>query len=183
MNIFLISSNKDKIREAEIILNTKIKSVDIDLDELQEIDVKKVADHKALQAWNKIKKPLIVWDQSTYISCLNGFPGPFIKWFWQQVGLKKICEIANYFDNHKITAETIIAFYDGKTIKHFSGKAYGTIPNKPRGKIGWGWDTIFIPKGHTKTYAEMKPNEVVHLRSHRIALEKLRDFLISNSRE
>ncbi len=177
MNIYLITSNKDKVREAEAILNAKIKNVDLDLDEIQELDPKRVADHKAKQAWAKVKKPVFVWDLSIYISCLNGFPGPLIKWFWSKVTLKKICNIANHFRDHKIMAEAILTFYDGKRIQHFSGRVHGTIPNKPRGTKGWGWDAIFIPKGYKQTYAEMRPQDVVHIRCHRVALEKLRDFL------
>ncbi len=177
MNIYLVTSNKNKLREAEKILNTRIKSVDLDLDEIQEIDAEKIAEHKARQAWKKLKKPLFVWDQSTYIDCLNGFPGPLIKWFWTQVGLKKICEIANYFGNHKIHAENILTYCNGKVVKHFHAATDGIIPRRPRGRNGWGWDPIFIPKGHKKTYAEMSADEVVRVRSHAIALRKLRDFL------
>src|SRR3989338_8813147 len=104
MDITLITSNKDKLREAEQILGIKLKNVDLELDEIQELDAKKIAEHKVRQAFSSINKPVFVWDQSIYIDCLNGFPGPLIKWFWTQVGLKKICEIANYFSNHKIRA-------------------------------------------------------------------------------
>lgn len=181
MNIYLVTSNKNKLREAEHALKIRIKSVDLDLDEIQEIDAEKIAEHKAWQAWEKLKKPLFVWDQSIYIDCLNGFPGPLIKWFWTQVTLKKICEIANYFDNHKIQSGNILTYCDGKRIKHFSARMEGTIPKQPRGTKGWGWDSIFIPKGHKRTYAEMSMDEVVPLRSEATSLRKLRDFLKNNN--
>ena len=146
------------------------------MDELQELDPIKIADHKARQAWNKIQKPVVVWDTSVYIDCLNGFPGPLIKWFWQQVTLERICEIAKMFNNQKIYNETILTYFDGKEIQHFMGKYNGTIPNEPRGEYGWGWDKIFIPEGQDKTGAELLPEEVVNFRSHRIALEKLKDW-------
>jgi XTP/dITP diphosphohydrolase len=181
MDITLVTANPDKVREAEQILNMTLKKASIDLDEIQELDAEKIAHHKALQAWGKLKKPLFVMDQSIYIDCLNGFPGPLIKWFWSQVTLQKICEIAAHFKNNKIYTETILTLHDGKEIKHFTGRIDGTIPPEPRGDRGWGWDPIFIPEGFTQTYAEMDRAKVTDLRSHRIALEKLRDYLKKSS--
>ncbi len=177
MNFILVTGNKDKLDEARKILQIPIESVDLELDELQELDPIKIANHKAKQAWNKLQKPLVVWDQSLYIDCLNGFPGPLIKWFWQQVTLGKICEIVKIFNNQKVYNETILTYFDGESLEHFRGRYDGIIPDKPRGENGWGWDAIFIPEGQSKTYAEMLPEEVINFRGHRIALEKLKDWL------
>jgi len=100
-----------------------------------------------------------------------------IKWFWTQVTLKKICEIANFYDNHAIANETILVYYDGNDMKKFTARTEGTIPRELRGNKGWGWDSIFIPQGSGMTYAEMEPDEVLPFRSHRAALEQLRDYL------
>ena len=177
MDITLITSNKDKLREAEQILGIKLKNVDLELDEIQELDAKKIAEHKVRQAFSSINKPVFVWDQSIYIDCLNGFPGPLIKWFWQQVTLEKICEISNLYKNHAISTETLLTFHDGQQVHTFSAKIHGQIPEKPRGSKGWGWDPIFMPEGHNKTYAEMEPDEVLPLRSHGDALKRFREFL------
>ena len=177
MDITLITSNKDKLREAEEILGIKLKTVDLELDEIQELDAKKIATHKVQQAFAAINKPVFVWDQSIYIDCLNGFPGPLIKWFWQQVTLEKICEIANFYKNPVISTETLLTYHDGQEIHTFVGKSLGQIPKKPRGEKGWGWDPIFIPEGFTTTYAEMEPDKVIPLRSHGTALKDFREFL------
>ncbi len=181
MKITFVTGNKNKLREAEAILGITLDSFNLDVTEIQGLDPIVISEHKAHQAWEHIKKPLFVLDQSIYIHCLNDFPGPLIKWFWEKVTLKKICEIANSFNDHKIRTETVITYYDGKEMKHFSGEMIGEIPNEPRGDKGWGWDPIFIPDGYTETYSEIDPGEVLSLRSHKIALEKLRDFLIERS--
>lgn len=177
MNITFVTGNLNKVREAEEILGIHLNHTNIDLDEIQSLDPLVVSERKVLQAWQEIQQPLFVLDQSVYISCLNGFPGPFIKWFWECVTLQKICEIANYFNDHKIHTETIITYFNGKEIQHFSGRIDGTIATEPRGEKGWGWDPMFIPHGQDLTYAEMEPADVLPLRSHKIALEKLREFL------
>lgn len=177
MKTTFVTGNINKVREVEKILGTPIDHVDIDLDEIQGLDPKAISTHKVLEAWKQVGKPLFVIDQSIYIHCLNDFPGPLIKWFWEQVTLKKICEIANAFDDHLIRAETVVTYYDGKEVKHFSGEVVGTIPPEPRGNKGWGWDPIFIPEDSELTYAEIDPEDVLDLRAHKIALKKLDEYL------
>lgn len=179
MNPTFLTGNQNKIREARKILGIDIKHHNLDLDELQELDPFLISDHKVKQGWEAIQEPLFVMDQSIYIDCLNGFPGPLIKWFWEQVTLEKICEIAQFYNNPKIYTETLVTLYDGKAVQHFTGRIDGTIPPTPRGDKGWGWDPIFIPEGQTLTYSEIEPEEVLGMRSHKIALEKLRDYLHS----
>ncbi len=177
MEVYLITGNKDKLREAEQILNTKLKHVDLDLEEVQGLDSDKISEHKAKEAWENVGKPLFVWDQSLYIHCLNDFPGPLVKWFWEKVTLERICKIANLFGDDAIYAKTTLTLYDGKEMRHFYGIVKGRIPKTPRGKNGFAWDPIFIPEGFDKTFAEMTPEEKNAISMHRIALEKLSGFL------
>ena len=46
--------------------------------------------------------------------------------------------------------------YLDKKIAFAIGKVEGKISNKPRGKNGFGYDPIFIPKGYKKTFGEME---------------------------
>ncbi len=177
MELYLVTGNKDKLREAKQILGEQIKNIDIDLEEIQELDSDKVSEHKAKLAYEKIKKPLITWENALYLNCLNDFPGPLIKWFWKTVTLKKICELANLYNNHKIYTKTTLTYYDGKTLKHFYGILEGTIPKEPKGTNGFAWDPIFIPQGQTKTFAEMTPEEKNKISMHKIAFEMLKNYL------
>lgn len=177
MTLHLITGNKDKLREAERILGMQLVSTHVELVEIQDRDPMKIAEHKVREAWNIVKEPVFVWDQAVYIDCLNDFPGPFIKWFWEQVTLEKICQIANFYNNDKIATETALAYFDGNTVKIFTARTEGTMPQAPRGEKGWGWDPIFIPQGGTKTYAEMDEEEVLQFRTHRVTLEKLKNYL------
>jgi XTP/dITP diphosphohydrolase len=177
MNITFITGNVNKVREAEAILKIQLKHHPLDLDELQGLDPYAISDHKVKQGWNAIGEPLFVMDQSIYIHCLNDFPGPLIKWFWEKVTLEKICEIANFYNDHKIYTETLVTYFNGHEVKHFTGRIDGTIPSEPRGEKGWGWDSIFIPDGQTLTYSEINPDDVLALRSHKIALEKFYEFI------
>lgn len=55
---------------------------------------------------------------------------------------------------------------------HFEGKVEGMIAEAPRGNHGYGYDPVFVPKGHSETFAELGPevkNEISH-RSQALAL-------------
>ncbi len=55
----------------------------------------------------------------------------------------------------------------------FEGRVEGTIAHAPRGEGGFGYDPLFIPAAHDRTYAELSP-EVKLRTSHRAnALRKL----------
>jgi XTP/dITP diphosphohydrolase len=48
----------------------------------------------------------------------------------------------------------------------FGGAVEGTLAPEPRGAEGFGYDPIFVPEGHSKTFGEL-PAEVKHGLSHR----------------
>ena len=50
--------------------------------------------------------------------------------------------------------------------KTFKGRVDGTLTFPPRGNNGFGYDPIFIPKGHESTFGEMEP-KYKHSISHR----------------
>jgi inosine/xanthosine triphosphate pyrophosphatase family protein len=51
--IVFVSSNPAKVKEIQEIMHIKVEVVNIDLDEIQGIDLKKVALHKLNQAFKK----------------------------------------------------------------------------------------------------------------------------------
>jgi XTP/dITP diphosphohydrolase len=82
------TTNKIKFKKAEKIFSEveiDLKRGDFDFEEIQVADGKKIALHKARQAFDFFKKPVIVSDDVWSIPALNGFPGPYMKevdnWF------------------------------------------------------------------------------------------------------
>jgi XTP/dITP diphosphohydrolase len=63
--------------------------------------------------------------------------------------------------------------------KNFSvkGKIEGHISNEPKGKNGFGYDPIFIPKNKKKTFGEMKPSEKYKIDHRSDAFKKIKKFL------
>ena len=81
--------------------------------------------------------------------------------------------------NKKIKARFVcalsISFLD-KKIASAVGKVEGTISSTPKGKNGFGYDPIFIPKRKRLTFSEMKP-EIKYKIDHRSdAFKKIKKF-------
>jgi XTP/dITP diphosphohydrolase len=51
-----------------------------------------------------------------------------------------------------------LAFPDGKA-ETFEGKVSGELVFPPRGRVGFGYDPIFLPEGFSKTFGEMTARE------------------------
>lgn len=178
MNLYFITGNKGKLTEMQSII-PDLKHLDIDLPELQEIDPKKIITAKLHEAFKHHSGQFIVEDTSLYLDCLNGLPGPLIKWFLKTMGNEGVYKIAEKFGNTKATAKTIIGYAKSVTDIHFfEGDVTGNVVS-PRGNNGFGWNPIFQPEGSQKTFAEMELEEKRTYSMREIAAQKLKDFLRS----
>lgn len=74
---------------------------------------------------------------------------------------------------------TVIALMLGGKTHLFEGIVNGSIADEPRGEGGFGYDPIFIPEGHTRTFAEMDAEEKNNISHRGQAMAKLQEFLRS----
>ncbi len=66
----------------------------------------------------------------------------------------------------------------GQIIKTFQGTCSGSIAPIPRGKSGFGYDPVFIPRGNRKALAQLGPR-VKNSLSHRAsAVQRFLDWLV-----
>lgn len=80
MSIHFITSSANKFKEIQTLV-PNLERVEIDLPEIQEIDAQKIIEAKLDAAFEHHAGPFIVEDTSLYLDCMNGLPGPLIKWF------------------------------------------------------------------------------------------------------
>ena len=178
MELYFVTSNENKIKEAESILSFKIDNISIDVDEIQAIEVSDVIKHKAKAAFHETNKPVMVEDTGLYIRSWKGFPGALIKWVMKTLGNEGLCEALG--ENREATAKTSICLYNGKSLEVFDGEIRGLISETPRGENGFGWDPIFQPEGHERTFAEMDQVEKDSMSMRKRALDKVHSFLEDN---
>jgi len=172
----LITGNLDKLNELKGLLGIDMDHHKIDLTEIQETDVAKVAETKAEEAYGIIKAPVIVDDTALTIKSWGNLPGALIKWFIDNVGTDGIAQKLNGA-GEPAYVETALAYCDENGAKVFVGRVEGTIASEPRGENGFGYDNIFIPNGDSKTFAEMTSAEKAKISMRAIAAGKLREFL------
>ncbi|NTU69656.1 non-canonical purine NTP pyrophosphatase [bacterium] len=175
MELYFITGNKHKFNEAQSIIGG-LKQFNIELDEIQEVDTKKIIEHKLREALKHKRANFIVEDASLHFECLGNLPGPLIKWFWKSLGNVGLYDLCRRYRNFNATASVTIGYTDGQEIKYFSGSIKGKIV-KPTGENGFGYDPIFIPQGFKKTYHEMTDKEKNSVSHRRRALDKLKKFL------
>jgi len=175
--MILITGNKNKVREFEEILGFKIKSQSLELEEIQEVDVEKVSENKARKAYEILKETIIVEDSGLFFNVLNGLPGALIKWFEKRLSYQEICDLIK--EDRGATAKICISYFDGKNLEQFVGEVKGTISKSPKGENGFGWDSIFVPEGASKTFAEMETLEKHSVSMRRIALDKMKEKLFN----
>jgi len=163
-DLTVVTSSPDKLTEINGILGTNHKISKVNIPEIQSLDLNEVISYKAKSAYQKIKKPILVEDVSFEIGALKGLPGTFIKFFLKTLGTEgTVALIKGKNTNTKVT--TAAAIYDGQNLKVFKGTIYGTLSPKDRGKYGFGFDKVFIPKGYKNTLAQMPPslkNKISH---------------------
>ncbi len=84
------------------------------------------------------------------------------------------------WQKRKIRARFVCALsicYLDKKIASSIGKVEGYISSQPRGRNGFGYDPIFIPKNKKKTFGQMKPFEKYKIDHRFIAFKKIKKFL------
>jgi len=176
MTLYFITGNKNKFAEVSAIL-PNVEQLDIDLPEIQDINAKEIIKAKLLEALNHKQAEFIVEDTSLYFDCLNGLPGPLIKWFMKTIGNDGLFNIVEKLENNKTEAKTIIGYAKSPNeIYYFEGSVKGKIVS-PTGNSGFGWDQIFQPDGFSKSFAELTQAEKNEISMRRIALNKLKEFM------
>jgi inosine triphosphate pyrophosphatase len=162
----LVTGNKQKLQEYIRLLPSTVSfdTVSIDLEEIQSLNSKVIVEHKVRQAYEHVGRPVIVEDVSAGLDALKGLPGPFIKFFEQQLGKDALYQLVRGNSNTKATVTCTIGYYDGTRLIF-------VVP--ACGDEGFGFDFCFKPKGHNKTFAEMERSEKDSISHRSLALEDL----------
>ncbi len=173
---FFATKNLNKLREVNEILGRELHQISVELLEPQGLDIVEVVKEKARYAFHKTGKFVLVEDTGLEFDSWNGLPGALIRWFLEAVGNEGILKMLKGEKNRQATAKTAVGFYDGTKCHVFVGKIRGEILPEIRGQSGFGWDPIFVPEGHSKSFGEMTAEEKNEISMRRFALLRLKTF-------
>jgi XTP/dITP diphosphohydrolase len=174
-DVWFATSNKNKFDEAKIILeqfDLSLRRLSSKGSEVQADDVMVVAEHAAKNAYAKWRRPLFVEDTGLFVASLKGFPGPYASFVARTLGPQSVLRLLGRSAKREAVFVTAVAFTeDGVRVKMFSGTLDGVVPKEPRGTGGFGFDSVFVPRGEVRTLAEMTPEEKSTLSHRSMALK------------
>ena len=137
----------------------------------------------------KTNLPCLADDSGLEIDLLNKAPGIYsARWGGKNGDFKKaikkvyreLSKKDKNWQKKKIKARFVcalsICFLDKKIISVL-GKVEVFISSEPRGKNGFGYDPIFIPKNKKKTFGEMRLLQKYKIDHRSVAFKKIKKFL------
>ncbi|THD37373.1 MAG: RdgB/HAM1 family non-canonical purine NTP pyrophosphatase [Sphingomonas sp.] len=172
--LVIASHNEGKVREIRALLAPygiePVSAKSLDLPEPEETGTTFVANAelKAMQAADLSGLPALADDSGLCVEALNGDPGIFsARWAGEskdfglamqlvEDNLQKL-EPSVDRDAHFVCA-LALAWPDGH-VEWFEGRVDGVLVWPPRGKNGFGYDAMFLPDGHDRTFGEMAADE------------------------
>ncbi|MBS8269534.1 non-canonical purine NTP pyrophosphatase [Halomonas litopenaei] len=179
MKIRFISGNEHKINEVQRILTpigVDVVPVSRKIEELQTEDVERLVRDKLIKAFEAIGRPLFVEHTGLYLRGLNGLPAGLTQIFWDKLESDRFVKLVAGLGDAAVTAKTVLGYCDGREIHLFYGSIEGTVPLVPAGPTDFQWDCVFVPNGHTKTFAEMgAAKDAISMR--RKALDRFSEYL------
>lgn len=199
--LVIASNNKGKVKEISILLApyniSVISAGEFPYPEPVESGTTFIenAEIKSRYYAERTKLPSLSDDSGLEVESLRGAPGVYsADWAGEprdfNVAMHKVEEELNKL-NIKTRGELTVAekeklkcnftcmlslcMPDG-SIKNFEGKVFGHLTFPIRGDKGFGYDALFTPVGHTRTFAEMEPEEKYSMSHRSDAFKKLKAF-------
>ncbi len=191
--IFIGTNNKGKLREIKNLLPKNVKIHSTSRYQLKSpiekgITFSENAFIKSKYFSKKTNLICLADDSGLEIDLLNKQPGIYSARWGGRKGdfnkaIKKVYNELFKKDKNwrqkKIKARFICALslsFLSKEIASVKGKIEGIISTEPKGKKGFGYDPIFIPKNYLQTFGEMKPSKKYKIDHRYNAFKKIKKF-------
>jgi len=194
LKLLIGTNNKGKYKEIKDLLPKYIKTHSVSEFKLKSPreDGSTFEENSIIKSKHFSKKTKLICladDSGLEIDILNKSPGIYsARWGGREGDFKKAInrvykELSKKDKNwkyKKVKARFICALsicYLDKKIASVLGKIEGYISTKPKGKNGFGYDPIFIPKNRRKTFGEMSSLQKYKIDHRFAAFKKIRKFL------
>jgi len=189
--ILIGTHNKGKFKELSYLLPKRLKKIsplELKIKSPKESGKNFLANSKlkANYFYKASKIASISDDSGLSISCLDGKPGIYsARWAKKygnfQKAMKKIIQMVEKKNKNKKFKDTKAKFicsltfrFSNSQIFNSKGEINGNISNKIKGKNGFGYDPIFIPKKYNITFGQMRKRKKILMDHRYIAYKKLK---------
>lgn len=188
MRICFATHNPNKIKEVSQILGEGFELIGLmDLGEDEELpENQKTLEgnsrEKAEYIYNKYGIDCFADDTGLEVYALDGEPGVYSARYAgpdknSHDNIALLLEKLKDKENKSAQFRTVITLINKGKVYQFEGVVTGQIIDEPRGKDGFGYDPVFIPKGFDQTFAEMSLRQKNEISHRGLAIEKLAGFL------
>lgn len=185
--LVFVTNNQHKLSEAKAILNDKVEICSLKeigcFDEIAEtgVTLNENAEIKANYVFSLFNCDTFADDTGLEVESLNGAPGVYSARYAGEDGnsaknIEKLLFDLKGKKNRNAQFRTVIALIENGEKHFFEGIIKGKIIEKQKGNGGFGYDSVFVPEGYDKTFAEL-PIEIKNSISHRArAMQLLVDY-------
>ena len=191
MKLVFATNNKHKLQEVRDIVGDRVEVLS-----LADIgcydDIPETADTlqgnaliKARHIYEKYGFDCFADDTGLEVEALDGAPGVYSARYAgeecdSEANMRKLLENLTGKTNRNAQFRTVIALIINGEEMLFNGIVKGSIATEKKGDSGFGYDPVFVPEGHSASFAQMG-SEMKNSMSHRFrATQQLSDYLKEN---
>ena len=190
MKLVFASNNKNKIIEIQSILPDSIQLLSLeDIGCFEEIpETAETIEGNAMLKANYVTERFgydcFADDSGLEVESLNGAPGVYSARYAGEYknnehNIDKLLVELSDQNNRKAHFKTVIALNIKNQQHLFTGTAKGEIITERKGINGFGYDPVFQPEGHDRTFAEFSLEEKSAISHRAKAVKQLISFLQS----
>lgn len=192
MQLVLSTDNAHKLAEirsilaplgCEVLTKSEVGAGALEvIEDAPDLDGNAMKKARALHALTRLA--VLADDTGLFVDALDGEPGVHSARYASEHDdaanreklLRKLADTPD--DKRTAYFETVLAYIDASGVETVvRGRVDGTITRDERGSHGFGYDSLFLPVGEEKTFAEMNDDEKNALSHRRRALDALAAFL------
>lgn len=149
--ITLITGNPRKVKSLQNAVapyGYKVEAIKMKFPEIQANTTAEVAAFAARWIAEKTNKPCVKMDSGFFIKEFGSFPGVYVRWVDEGLGVERFFDIVKNTENKKAMITCSVAYCepDNEPITFF-GSALGHVPEK-LGEKGSFIDRLFIPNDY-----------------------------------
>lgn len=188
MKLVFATHNHNKLKEIEALLPEHIELLSLDdigcTEEIEETGstIDENAIIKAEYVKTHYNYDCFADDTGLEVESLAGAPGVYSARYAgeeknDEANVTKLLRQLEQYEDRKARFKTVIALSLDRKQSLFTGICEGRIINERRGKNGFGYDPVFMPKDHEKTFAEMELSEKSKISHRAKAFNSLIEYL------